>query len=237
MNKRAMAVIAVVALVSLLPTAGLALTPYFQDFETLDPADTAALTNDGWLVFGNVFGYDLGYWYGYGPFGAPNDGAAFCALVSGQGGAEQGAVQLSVFSDYNNADHPQAWIESNVFQEQTVEAGDVGSTYVFEFDAKMGNLELRSTAAAFIKTLDPGNGWAMTNYITADMTAIPDTWGRYSVSLAIDASLVGQVFQFGFTNMAAGYEGSGIFYDNLLFDVSDPTATQESSWSDVKSLF
>ena len=52
-----------------------------------------------------------------------------------------------------------------------------------------------STAAAFIKTLNPAAGWALTNFVTVDMTAIPSTWAGYSVSLTIDASLVGQVFR------------------------------------------
>ena len=238
MRKTALAVFAVLALVSLFPSASLALAPYSQDFEGLVQSDTAALANDGWLVFGNVFGPDWGYWYGYGPFGAPNDGAAFCAIVLGQGGAEQGAQQLSVFSDYNNVDHGNgAWIEANVFQEQMIEAGDVGLIGIFDFQAKMGNLEGTSTAAGFIKTLDPNNSYMTTNFITVDMTGIPATWGDYSLSLTIDPTLEGQILQFGFMNVATGYLGSGIFYDNVNFYVEDDTAAEDSSWSDVKALF
>ena len=57
--------------------------PYGQDFEGLDKDDVGALGADGWLVFGNVFNADWSYAYGYGPFPAPNDGAAFSAIVSG----------------------------------------------------------------------------------------------------------------------------------------------------------
>jgi hypothetical protein len=237
MKRRATAFIAVAALICLLPAAGLALSAYSQDFEGLVQGDTAALANDGWLVFGNVFGLDWAYWYGYGPFPAPNDGFGFCAIASGEGGVDQGAQQLVVFSDYNNGDHPNAWIESNVFQEQTVLAGDVGQTYVFDFQAKMGNLDLRSTAAAFIKTLDPNNGWITTNFITLDMTAIPAAWGDYSLELPIDAGLVGQIFQFGFMNVATDYESSGIFYDNINFGIDDGVATATASWGAVKSLY
>ena len=49
------------------------------------------------------------------------------------------------------------------------------------------------------------------------MTNIPDTWGRHQLELTIDPSLVGQIFQCGFLNQATNYEGSGIFYDNILF--------------------
>jgi len=200
-----------------------AVTPYTQTFEGLNQADTSALGNDGWLVFANVFTSGGVYLYGYGPFPAPNDGAAFCAIVTGEGGPAQGAQQLSVFSDYNNTDHGLGnIIETNVFQEQTIEAGDVGGTWTFSFDAKMGNLAGASEAEAFIKTLDPGAGFATTNHFTVDMTSIPNTWGTYSLQITIDAGLVGQILQIGFTTRASNYEGSGVFYDNVDFRIQAP---------------
>jgi hypothetical protein len=196
-----------------------AVTPYSQDFEGLVQTDPTALGNDGWLVFGNVFESDgTTYIYGYGPNPAPNGGPpyAFCTIASGEGGPGQGAQQLSVFSDYNNTDHGLGRIiESNVFQEQTIEAGDVGAVVAFSFDAKMGDLAAASTALAFIKTLDPAAGFATTNFITVDMTNIPATWDTYSIQLPIDAGLVGQILQFGFSNRASNYEPSGVFYDNI----------------------
>jgi len=208
---------------TLLFTPGLAvqvcradLLPYAQDFEGMVPTDVGALSSDGWLVYGNVFDPSMNYLYGYGAFPAPNGGPpAFCVLVTDQGGPTQGSAQLSVLSDYENTGHAVGnWIESNVFQERTIGAADVGQRWYFEFDAKRGNLGGASTALAFIKTLAPPT-FALTNFITADMTAIPTTWGRYSVSLLIDAGLVGQVFQFGFSNLATNYESSGMYYDNL----------------------
>lgn len=196
-----------------------AIIPYSQDFEGLGATDPAALGNDGWLVFGNVFESDgTTYIYGYGPNPAPNSGPpyAFCTIATGQGGAGQGAQQLSVFSDYNNADHALGRIiESNVFQEQTIEAGDAGAVVSFSFDAKMGDLVAPSTALAFIKTLDPANGYATTNFITLDMTAIPATWATYNIQLPIDPGLAGQILQFGFSSRASNYDASGVFYDNI----------------------
>jgi len=209
------------ALVLVVSTATIcaAITPYSQDFEGLAPPSSGGLLGDGWLVYGNVYD-NLGvYQYGYGPNPAPNniDAPAFCLIASGQGGAAQGAQQLVVFSDYNNGAHGNLdWvIETNVFQEQTIIAADVGQTMVFTFDAKMGDLTGASEAEAFIKTLDPGAGYATTNLVTTDMTAIPTTWGTYSVQLAIDAGLVGQIIQFGFTTRASNYEPSGVYYDNV----------------------
>jgi hypothetical protein len=232
MYKRAMAVFTAAALACLIPAAGLALTPYSQDFEGLVLSDPDALGNDGWLVFGNVFDPGGAYLYGYGPFAAPNGTNAFCDIVTGEGGAEQGTQQLVVYSDYNNLDHGAGdLIESNVFHEQTIAAGDVGTIWEFAFQAKLGNIGGSSTAQAFIKTLDPGSGYALTNFITADMTSIPVTWSGFSLYIRIDASLEGQILQFGFMNTATNYEPSGIFYDNVIFhlfmllDVPDSPAS------------
>jgi hypothetical protein len=233
MSKKAIGLFAAV-MICLLPVAASAqLTIYTQDFESLVQADTGALGADGWLIFANVFSSTGAYLYGYGVFPAPNDPSnpAFCLIATGQGGAAQGAQQLVTFSDYANTDHGIGnIIETNVFQEMTVGAGDVGVTWNFQFDAKLGDLAGASTALAFIKTLDPSAGYYTSNFITADMTAIPDTWGTYTLEIGITADLVGQLIQIGFSNTATGYEGSGIFYDNVFwFQSGDLSAVPDAS--------
>ncbi|MFT5233133.1 MAG: hypothetical protein ACI9UK_001796 [Candidatus Krumholzibacteriia bacterium] len=240
MQKKVTALVLFALLACMIPTAAMALSPYSEDFEGLNNADTGALAGAGWLVFANVFSPDgTVYYYGYGVFGAPNDGAAFSAVAVGVGGGGQGAQQLSAFSDYNNTDHGLGnRIEANVFQEYTVGPGDVGETWTFEFDAKLGNLEGATTAVAFIKTLDPNNGYATTNFITQNMTAIPTSWGTYMISILIDGSLPGQLLQIGFSNTASNYEGSGVYYDNINFYISGGVvATESATFGDVKSLF
>ena len=234
MLKRANAIFVIAVLFCMAPLAAHALTPYSQDFESLVKADTAALANDGWLVFGNVFFLDGSYNYGYGPFAAPNDGAAFCAIVDDQG---IGFQAMAVYSDYNNTAHPTSIIESNVFQEQMVGAGDIGDTWTFDFQAKLGNLAGASTALAFIKTLDPNAGYAMTNFITADMTNISTDWGAYSLSIFVDAALDGQILQIGFMNTATNYEPSGVFYDEIEFYSDGTVDGEDESWGGVKTLF
>lgn len=238
MSKRAIGLFAAV-MICLLPAAALAqLTSYSQDFEGLVQTDTGALGADGWLIFANVFSSGGAYLYGYGVFPAPNDGGGFSAIVTGEGGASQGAQQLVVFSDYNNTDHGLGnVIEANVFQEFTVSAGDVGTTWNFDFDAKLGNLEGASTASAFIKTLDPGAGYALTNFITVDLTSTPATWTGYQLSIYIDPALDGQILQIGFLNTASNYEGSGVFYDNVVFQPEGAVRTGESTMGQIKSLF
>ncbi len=224
MRERLLACAAAAFLISSIPVAGQALAPYSQDFEGLSQSDVGALAADGWLVYGNVFTAGGSYLYGYGPFPAPNDGAAFCAIAVGEGGSEQGDQQLAVYSDYNNTDHGNGnRIESNVFQEQMIAAGQVGETWRFAFQVKRGNIEGSSTAVAFIKTLDPASGYALTNFLTVDVTATPTEWSGNSLTIAIDAGLVGQILQFGFANTATNYEGSGIFYDNVQFGPAEVT--------------
>jgi len=207
---------------ALAASAGLAsadLAGYSQDFEGLDQTSASALADDGWLVFANVFN-PAGdtFLYNYGPFVAPNGGPGFSGIDVGQGGPAQGAQQLVTYSDYNNADHNIGnIIETNVFQEQTVGASNVGQTWTFSFDSKIGNLGGASTAGAFIKTLDPNNGFALTNFIQQDTTNTPVTWTSYSLDITIDSTLVGQIFQIGFITTAANFEDSGVFYDNINF--------------------
>ena len=128
-------------------------------------------------------------------------------------------------------------IEANTFQEQTISAGEIGSTWNFDFDAKLGNLAGASTALAFIKTLDPNNGWATTNFITVDMTAIPTTWGSYQLSITIDAGLAGQILQIGFANSASNWESSGVFYDNVNFYADGTADALPSSVGALKSQY
>ena len=220
--------LAAVALVALIPAAALALTAYNQDFETLDAADPAALANDGWVIYGNVFTADGTYLYGYGVYPAPNHNLAFSQIVPGEGGDAQGAQQLSIFSDYENADHANGnLIESNVFQEQTIGVADVGTTWRFSYEFKRGNIEGATTAFVFIKTLDPSSGYATTNYITEDVTASTAEWSGGFLDISIDVGLVGQLLQIGFVCTASNYEGSGMFYDNLAFAETDPVAVPD----------
>ena len=130
MARRATTVL-VAALLCLVPLAAhAALTPYVGTFEGFGIGEIGApnsLSLDGWLVYGNVFNGTV-WQYGYGPYPAPNDGAAFCAVTAGQGGDLQGTNQLSVYSDYNNQGAQTAGllVEANVYHEQTVAAGDAG---------------------------------------------------------------------------------------------------------------
>lgn len=204
-----------------------ALTPFFQNFETMNAASGTALSADGWKVFGNVFDGSGGYQFGYGTFAAPNGTGAFSAVASGEGGAAQGMQYLNTFSDYLNMVHlnnPTWRIESNVFQEQVVAAGDLGTTWNFTFDYKAssqfgpgGQTETR----AFIKVLNPGAGFSLVAFPNLVTTlASPTTWASGSLSVTIDSSWTGHILQFGFMNTVNNYQPSGVFYDNVSFQTA-----------------
>ena len=196
---------------------------YEQDFESLDIS--AETIGDGWLFFNNVSTDTGTVKFGYGG-DAPNGTNNISGIVSGQGGDTQGMQQLSVFSDYNCCDlgtmDPQGHgngtdlVEVNVFRERTIVADDVGKTVTFSFDAKAGNLGGDTTAAGFLKTLDPSDSFAQTNFVTVDTTDISEDWQRYEVELLIDDGLVDQLLQYGFTNTASNFDDSNNFYDNVL---------------------
>ncbi|MEM0895905.1 MAG: hypothetical protein AAGJ79_03390 [Verrucomicrobiota bacterium] len=206
-------------------TSANGLSEYKQDFESYDNSLVTALGDDGWLVFGNVSD-TLGFLFGYGPDPAPNNSGnpAFSLIATGEGGPDQGAQGLVVFSDYANTSHsfPDRVIESNVFQEQIIGASDSG-TWEFRFDAKAGDLVPPSTASAFIKVLDPNNGFALTQFLTLDTGSLPVEWGTYSIDINIDGSTQnGQLLQFGFLNTAGNFDPSGVQYDNVCFQVKPP---------------
>ena len=188
---------------------------YSQDFESLNAASATALSDDGWLVGANVFDPAGGYLYGYFAFPAPNGGPAFSAVGTGQGGIDQGAQQMVVYNDYNNGDHANGLlIEANVFQERLVTDADVGRAIIFNFDAKLGDLQQPTTATAFIKIINTTT-WYLDAFDYLDITNIPTTWNNYSCSMTIDSSFVGHLFQFGFMNTTTNYTPSGIVYDNI----------------------
>jgi hypothetical protein len=211
--------LAAAALVVAVPMSAQAqLSAYSQNFEGMDQASPIALSDDGWKVYGNVFNANGSYAYGYGVYGAPNGTGGFSSVASGQGGPAQGKQQLVVFSDYNNqpAQKGGQWVEALMFQERGLTAGDAGEWH-FSFDAKHGDLQPNSTAYAFIKTLNPAANFATTNFVQMDMTSIPEDWKRYALSLKVDASLAGQLLQFGYAAKATNNTPSGTFYDNVSF--------------------
>ena len=191
-----------------------------QDFKGMAPAGPGwgnnALCDDGWLTRVDLYNAGGSFLYRYGPFPEPNGAVGYSGIAVGQGGAQQGNPQLAVCSDYKSccARGSGERVETFVLQQQTVSAGDGGSTWTFRFDAKWFNLAAPSTAQAFIKTLDPDNGFQACASMSIDMSLVPTTWGTCSRPFTITAG-AGQVLQFGFASTATNVAGSAIHYDNI----------------------
>ncbi len=199
--------------------------------------DSGALAADGWKVFGNVFDSGGGFKFGYGVFDAPNAGGSFSNITDVAGGVPVGDQGLVIFSDYTCCDlalpstqghggDGTDLVESNVFQEQTIGAADLGKQAVFNFIAKPGDLVAPTTAIAFIKTLDPNAGFATTNFLTVPTDSLPAGNTPLSLSLDVaDPALEGQILQFGFASTSSNFAGSGVNYDNVSFSVvPEPTS-------------
>lgn len=196
---------------------------YSSNFEALNAASPSALTNDSWTAYANVYTSGGAYLYGYSST-PPNGGSGFWGVTTNQAGPAQGVQGLVVYSDYYNQGAQTAGqlVEASVFQQFPIFLSDIG-TYEFRFDAKAGNLVGPSTAKAFIKVLDPSNNYATVANVTFDTSALPATWGTYSIRLNLNAAMEDMILQFGFSATASHNLGSGVFYDNVAFGIAPPT--------------
>jgi hypothetical protein len=199
-----------VAAAALMSSSAFAAVDFTDDFEEyalyVGPGDQGII-GGGWLYFANVFGGCTDYWYGYGGQ-APNTDAAFSNISAGDTGQA-----LNVFSDYNNTDHGNGCIETNLFQERVFSAADAG-TYEFLFSTEVpGPLGTGVSTSGFIKLLDPNNNWNADIFETVSTVA----GGAKSISVTLDASADGKVLQWGFSTIASNYEATGRWYDNVSF--------------------
>jgi hypothetical protein len=198
----------------MLSSTAFAAIDYSDDFEsyTLNTGGNLGDLGGGWNGFANVFtGFPAcdPYLYNYGPFPTPNSDSAFSSIVLGNTGQA-----INVFSDYNNGDHANGnCIETSVFQERAFSAADAGS-YEFKFDAEVpAPLGADVNTYAFIKLLDPNNGYAAVLFETVSTV----TAGSKSISVDLDATADGQILQWGFSTVSSNYLASGRFYDNVTF--------------------
>lgn len=230
-----------------------ALLPYSQDFNGLDAANPDALgfAGDSWGIFGSVFDGDLGappngnFKFQYGVFSAPNGPGGFSNIESGEGQGGPLDQYLNIFSDYGccgpgttdeghfDQSAPFDRVQSIVLRDQTIMASDIGVIWQFSFDAKQpsGGIGCSDTATsacnAFIKTLDPGAGFATTNFIPFDSgTLSNNAWSSHSLQIDLsDPLLVGQIIQVGFESISEQFGNSGVYYDNISFDFASATST------------
>jgi hypothetical protein len=220
LDKKPLLVLAASACFGLSQTASAALS-YSNDFESYTTGDIAGFS------IGNIVNGGAGWFAGTPAPGDYNNG--YSAIVN-EGGVAQGSQQISVFNDYN-AWSPfgdgmsnvtiQAFVSTDV---GAITADMVGNTYNFTFDAKLGNIEAPSQAEAFVKVLKSSDASYIelaNNVFDSDANLTTD-WSGGSISLLVDAGMVGELLQLGFNNTATDYDPSAVYYDNLNFSTAVP---------------
>jgi len=238
--------LALASTVTFSPTSISALATYTQNFEgmtpnqgfsdyTLQPPFINDLAADGWQIYGIL--YETNPYTGpanilgqYGPFEAANgEPGSIQGVATGQGGPTQGEVVLAKYTDYNNQDGlATGYVAASTYQEQQIGVEDVGSIWRFSYDAKKGNIEADSSALAYILTQDFTEGSEI--FLSNDSTNLPVEWGRYYIDFLITPELVGDNLSFGFVATATGNNGSGIFYDNIVFAEVSPIPVPAAVW-------
>ncbi len=195
---------------------------FADDFESYTVPPDNALLGGTWLVGANVFSNPdrTGFLYNYFSFPAPNGGAGFSSTAD-----DGGNTVFNVYSDYANGDHNNGnYIEAIVFSEATLGAADVNEDYTFMFDHQLspnGTPDLANDPnlielSAFIKVLDPNNGFA-TVYFDSFDTSAATAFTTSSLDVTIDGAWDGFIIQWGFINYATGFAPTGVWYDNVSF--------------------
>lgn len=197
---------------------------FSESFTGVSPTST---TISGWQTFGQVPG---AYTYGA-PFTTPN------GFQNGQGQiaglvVDEDNIYIRLYSDYNNQDaHTSGQIvEISTFKEFTLSEIDSGN-FSFTFDAKKpvdGGLIEPSQMIAFIKILDPVNGFATVLNQELDISNVSTDWTEFTVNATFDGEEnSGRLLQVGFLNRSTNNASSSIDIDNMVFG----TSTSDSSSS------
>ena len=177
----------------------------------------------GWLAYIDAFETDCvttkGYGYVY------TIGAGQVAVLAD--GVD--SKVLNVFSNYDDGNQPDICLKTSVYREVIVAAENVGD-YSFNFIAEPPEA-VGSNTNGFIKVLDPAAGYAAIGLEAVETTA----GGDITVSFTIDESMVGKLLQFGFDTLAAGYENSGMQYDNLVFGAASSGGTGNGGTAEAAS--
>lgn len=127
-----------------------------------------------------------------------------------------------------NAEDPRTLFLS-VFQQQTIAASDIGTTVTYSFDFAGGvgavNTEEGIIVEAFLLTLDPASGFAVTTNQGFDLSGAAEAdinSGELTLELG-DEAFIGQTLQFGFRNTAADGQNPAVILDNLSLTVPEPS--------------
>ena len=163
---------------------------------------------NGWIAYINAFDTDCTTWRGY--------GYAYTMTDAGGVGDQVAALTadgfMNIYSNYNDGNQPNICLETNVYREVIISAGDAGD-YRFNYTAIDPGALIGDNTSAFIKVLTMG-------YADTGLGASSVTPGTNTVVASISEADLGAGdlrVQFGFMTYAAGYNNSGMFYNDLAF--------------------
>ena len=208
--------------IALLANQSHAVTFFADNFES---AGADGKTNLGapWEMNKQVFTSTGDYAGGYYPgttFG-PN------AIVSGQGGVNQGTYQAKLWPDYDGwwGD----WTDNKVvktsllFSIVNLSAADIApGTIQMDFDYKLqGALGPNTSVFSFAKILSPD--WSQTWYTDWKQLTGGD-WSHGSNVMNFDGNQTGANLQYGFMVVSQNYQPNGLFVDNVtISNVPEPS--------------
>ena len=219
--------------ISYAPMGNAALASYSQNFESLNAKISTALSDAGFDIYENSYNDQAltSRYNSAGPMPARNDHQSFAWVVTGQGDQAQGNQQLKILSNYYSKYQGIRYIDALTLQQQTIGTSDLGTTWTFSFDAKLGDIANDvtgdSSAFAWIRAIDGGNTLGETRLET---TSLGLNWGSYTVSLLIDPSWSGKTLEFGFKSAAKNYSPSGVYYDNLSLAGTSAVPVPAAAW-------
>ena len=184
---------------------------YFQNFDSLTPSPTV-LSADGWTYFSDNAG--LGNYSGP----APGEGPQISALVN------DGSNRfINYYANYDNAAvhaNPPRREAISLFRTVPFTGADAaaGDTFHFDFDFARnpsapvtGNTEVGAFIRVFTTNFNFLDGQTFDTAGAANQFASAPTLSQKLNPAWSNGGLI----QFGFNNLVGGYNGSGIFYDNV----------------------
>ncbi len=196
---------------------------FFAD--NFEASGTAGATKLGapWEMNKQVFTSTGDYVGGYYPgttFG-PN------AIVSGQGGVDQGTYQGKLWPDYDGwwGD----WTDNKVVKTSllvsivSLSAADIAPGQIqMDFDYKLqGELGPNTSVYSFAKILS--SDWSQTWYTDWKQLTGGD-WSHGSNVITFDGNQVGANLQYGFVVASENYQPNGVFVDNVtISNVPEPS--------------
>ena len=208
--------------VALLANQSYSVTFFADDFEA---AGAAGATNLGapWEMNKQVFTSTGAYAGGYYPgttFG-PN------AIVSGQGGVDQGLYQGKLWPDYdgwwgdwtgNKVVKTSLLVSIVGLTAENIAPGQIQMDFDYKLQPTLGP---NTSVFSFAKILS--SDWSQTWYTDWKQLTGGD-WSHGSNVISFDGNQVGANLQYGFMVVSSNYEPNGVFVDNVtISNVPEPS--------------